>query len=102
MRCDPISWKQSLFTASDRANLFLHQLREEGREEGGGNSPTLISGLSIPHVQYILGAEGIDLRLSLPHTNTRTLFHSHLFKCITFLSLSVSTHGQHDDVRPAI
>ena len=46
MRCDPISWKQSLFTASDRANLFLHQLREEGREEGGGNSPTLISGLS--------------------------------------------------------
>lgn len=48
MRCDPIRWKQSLFTASDRANLFLHQHWEVGGGEkvGGGTTPTLISGLS--------------------------------------------------------
>lgn len=56
VRCDPIIWKQSLFTASDRANLFLHQLREtevvkrrrkRGEQRGeGAISPTLISGLS--------------------------------------------------------
>ena len=34
MRCDPISWKQSLFTASDRANLLLHQPRDWFRREG--------------------------------------------------------------------
>lgn len=54
MRCDPISWKQSLFTASDRANLFLHQQRE-----GEGIHFRTVQPA---HVQYILGAKAIDLR----------------------------------------
>lgn len=78
MRCDPISWKQSLFTASDRVNLFLHQLREG--EEGGHLSHFHFQTVQPAHMQYILGAEAIDLHISLPtHKQAHTLFHSHLF-----------------------
>lgn len=51
MSCDPISWKQSRFTASDRANLFLHQLREGGGG-GGGTSPTHFQTDQQAHIQY--------------------------------------------------
>lgn len=76
MRCDPISWKQSLFTASDRANLFLHQ------PEGGGEGQQYHSRFRTvqpAHVQYILGAEAIDLRFSLPSTNTHTHSATHIW-----------------------
>lgn len=79
MRCDPISWKQSLFTASDRANLFLHQLREAEGGGGGGEghlSHSHFRTVQPAHVQYILEAEGIDPCFSF-HTNT--LPYSHLF-----------------------
>lgn len=71
MRCDPIRWKQSLFAASDRANLFLHQ-----HGEGGHLSHSHFRTVQLAGVQYILGAEVIDLHfpLSLSHA----LFHSHL------------------------
>lgn len=90
MRCDPISWKESLFTASDRAR-------------GGVTSPhTHFRAVHPANVQYILGAEAIDLLLSLSPTQINAFQLRSGFKCIMSLNLPVSTDRQHDDIKAFI
>lgn len=96
MRSDPISWKQSLFTASDRANLF-----GRGRWRGG-LSHAHFRTVQPVHVQYILEAEAIDLCSSLHRTNT-PLFHLHLFvSALHFPACLSALNEQQDDAKPAI
>lgn len=82
--CDPISCRQSLFTASDRVNLFLHQ--GWGKLGGGGHHHSCFRAVQPAHVQYILGAKAIDLLSSATRANTykHTLLPlTYGLKCIT-------------------